>query len=228
VTRARRHVLAVVTAHNEEASIARTVKALCGLSRVTEVAVVDDGSHDRTAEEAHGAGARVLRTGARLGKGRALEEALDRLGRADVYLLVDGDVGDTAHETGALLDPVMRRDLDLAIGTLPPLPGGGFGLVKAMARALIRQAGGFDAREPLSGQRALSREALEACRPLARGFGLETGMTIDAARLGLRIGEIPVEMSHRATGRGPAGFVHRARQGVDVLRAALPRLVGWR
>jgi glycosyltransferase involved in cell wall biosynthesis len=218
----------VVTARDEEPAIARTVKALSGVAGVAGVVVVDDGSSDRTAEDGRGAGARVLRTPARLGKGRALEQALDRMSPADVYLLVDGDVSDTASEVAALLAPVLRGDLDLAVAAFPPLAEGGFGLVKGIARMLIRRATGFEAREPLSGQRAITSEALAGCRPLAAGFGLETAMTIDAARLGFRIGEIPVAMTHRPTGRGVGGFLHRARQGVDILRAALPRLVGLR
>ena len=102
------------------------------------------------------------------------------------------------------------------------------GGITVLSRALIRRAGRFDAEEPLSGQRAITHVALDACRPLAAGFGLETAMTIDAARLGFRIGEVRVEMTHRPTGRSPRGFAHRGMQGVDILRAALPRLVGLR
>jgi hypothetical protein len=100
--------------------------------------------------------------------------------------------------------------------------------VKRMAAWLIRSGSGFDAEAPLSGQRALTREAFEACRPLAPGFGLETAMTMDLARLGFRVGEVPVDMTHRATGRGLDGFIHRGRQGVHILAAAAPRLVGIR
>jgi hypothetical protein len=150
---------------------------------------------------------------------------LDRVGPADAYLLVDGDVGETAAETSALLEEVLAGRFDAAIGRLPPLEGGGFGLVKAFSRWAIRAATGFDAEEPLSGQRAIAREVLQGCRPLASGFGLETAMTIDAIRLGFRVGEIPVDMRHRPTGRSFAGFAHRARQGLDILRAVIPRFL---
>ena len=69
---------------------------------------------------------------------------------------------------------------------------------------------------------------LDACRPLAPGFGVETAMTIDAVRLGFRVIEVAVAMRHRPTGRGVRGFAHRGRQGVDAARAAVPRLVGLR
>ena len=37
-------------------------------------------------------------------------------------------------------------------------------------------------------------------------------MTIDAARAGLRIREVTLPLSHRATGRNLRGFAHRGRQ----------------
>ncbi|MGH2555315.1 MAG: glycosyltransferase, partial [Actinomycetota bacterium] len=208
-------MLALVAAFDEEDSIARTVKALAGIDGGTEVVVIADGSTDRTAEEASGAGARVLMASRRMGKGTAVDSALDRLETADVYLLVDGDVGETSAETSVLLSEVLSGRLDVAIGRLPPQAGGGFGLVKGFAGWAIARVTGFVAEEPLSGQRAITRTALEACRPLAPGFGLETAMTIDAVRLGFRVGEVPVDMRHRPTGRTLAGFTHRARQGLD-------------
>jgi hypothetical protein len=221
-------VLALVAAFDEEDSIARTVKALAGIDGVTEVVVIADGSTDRTAEEASGAGARVLMASRRMGKGTAVDSALDRLETADIYLLVDGDVRETSAETSNLLVEVLTGRLDVAIGRLPPQAGGGFGVVKRFARWAIARVTGFVAEEPLSGQRAITRKALEACRPLAGGFGLETAMTIDAVRLGFRVGEVPVDMRHRPTGRTLAGFTHRARQGLDILRAVALRLLRLR
>jgi glycosyltransferase involved in cell wall biosynthesis len=220
-------VVAVVAARDEEATIAMTAKSLAMLDGVSEVIVVANGCSDRTAEVAGEAGARVLVGEQGRGKGGALEAAVERT-PADVYLLVDGDVGVTATETSALLEEVLAGTLDLAVGVLPPLVGGGFGLVRRFSAWCIHRLSGFQAEAPLSGQRAISKEAMDACRPLAGGFGLETAMTIDAARLGYRVGEVPVEMTHRATGRGPKGFLHRARQGWDIVVAVVPRALGLR
>jgi hypothetical protein len=215
-------VVALVAAHDESAQIAATVTALRGI--VDEVVVVDDGSSDGTSSAALVAGATVLRASRRRGKGRAIEESLERLPPADVWLLADADLGLTASGLGPLLDAVRQGRADIAIAAFPKLGGGGFGLVKRTAARLIRAACGFEAREPLSGQRALSAAALAAVRPLAPGFGIEVGMTIDAVRAGLRVVEIPIEgLSHRPTGRGPRGFVHRARQGTDILAAVAAR-----
>jgi glucosyl-3-phosphoglycerate synthase len=221
-------VVAVVAAYNEAGSIGRVVAALRAIRGLSEVVVSADGSTDSTVEEARAAGARVRVASRRMGKGGSLEAALDRAGPAEVFLLVDGDVGETAAECALLVEEVMGGRLDLAIGVLPPQAGGGLGTVRRMSATLIRALTGFSPRAPLSGQRALTGRALWACRPLARGFGVETAMTIDALRLGFRVGEVPVAMTHRPLGRGASGFVHRGRQGVDILRAVVPRTIGLR
>jgi len=219
-----RNVVALVAAHEESDRIASTVSALHAL--VDEVVVVDDGSEDATSSAALLAGATVLRASRRRGKGRALEEALERLPSATTWLLADADLAASAALLGPLVEAVQQGRADIAIAAFPRLAGGGFGIIKRAAARSIRVACGFDPREPLSGQRALTASALAAVRPLAPGFGLEVGMTIDAVRAGLRVVEIPIEgLTHRPTGRGPRGFVHRARQGVDIVGAVISRAI---
>jgi glycosyltransferase involved in cell wall biosynthesis len=219
-----RRVLALVAAHDEAGRIGPCVSALRRLA--DEVVVVDDGSGDGTASEATSAGATVLRTPRRRGKGGALEGALRRLGPADVWLLADGDLGASASNLAPLLEVVTSGGADLAIAVLPPARAGGFGLVKRFAAHLISGQAGFRASEPLSGQRALTSRAMEAVRPFAGGFGVETAMTIDAVRKGLRVVEIPIDgLEHRPTYRTPGGFLHRGWQGWDIAKAVLPRML---
>jgi hypothetical protein len=222
--RREHRVVALVAARDEAGRIGPCVRALRALA--DEVVVVDDDSADATAAEASEAGATVLRTGRRAGKGGALEGALRRLGAADLWLLADGDLGATASNLTPLLEAVDAREADLAIAVLPAPRAGGFGIVKRFAAHLIRGQTGFRAAEPLSGQRALTSAAMEAVRPLAGGFGVETAMTIDAVRAGMRVVEIPIEgLEHRPTYRTARGFLHRGRQGWEIARAVLPRIL---
>lgn len=227
-------VVAVVAALNEEETIAATVKGLAALPGVRRVVVAADGCTDATVREAVGAGAAVVASARRRGKGAALEAGL-RLIRSDVaskeaaaVLLADGDLGVTAGGLAPLLDPVIEGRLDLAVGVLPAQAGGGLGTVRRMASGGIAALSGFRAEAPLSGQRAVAPLCLDACRPLAHGFGVETAMTIDAARLGFRVGEVAVSVSHRPTGRSIGGFAHRGRQGLDIARAVAVRAVRLR
>ena len=209
----------LVAARDEEAAIARTVESLRAAFEDAEVIVADDGSRDGTAVAAQRAGARVLRLPAR-GKGQALTLG-ERAAPAGRLLLVDADLeGD--------LTKLAAADGDLAIAVFADRQGGGFGLAKQAGRALVRALSGFTPREPLSGQRLLSQAAREACFPLAAGFGCEVRMTVDAARAGLRVSELELPLRHRATGRDPAGFAHRARQLLDAVLACGPTAVNHR
>lgn len=224
-------VLAIVAARDEEERIAQTILGLQRLAEdlgvLVDVLVVDDASSDRTGLVARRAGARVVRPLGHLGKGGALEFALNEEGIGEfagdqVVLFVDADLGATASALGPVLAPVAQGRVQAAIAVLPT-QGGGFGLVKRAARRAIRVLGGREMQEPLSGQRALTSAALASARPLASGFGVETAMTIDILRAGFTLTEVPVPVRHRATGRDVAGFIHRGRQGWDISRAVWKR-----
>jgi hypothetical protein len=209
----------LVAARDEEESIAATVGALRAAFPDAEVLVADDGSRDGTARVAEEAGARVVRS-PRLGKGQALALGEREAGPGRL-LLVDADLeGDLA--------PLLEAEADLAIAAFAERQGGGFGIAKRAARALIRARSGFEAQEPLSGQRALSEAARAACFPTAAGFGCEVRMTIDAARAGLEMREVDLPLRHRPTGRDPRGFVHRARQLLDAALACGPLATNYR
>ena len=209
----------LIAARDEEARIGATVEALRQAFPRAEVIVADDGSRDSTPAAARRAGARVVRL-PRLGKGQALSLA-EREAPPGALLLCDADL------EGALA-PLLDGDADLTIAAFAERQGGGFGLAKRAARMLVRAFGGFEAREPLSGQRALSPAARQACFPLAPGFGCEVRMTIDAARAGLRVEERELPLRHRATGRDPRGFGHRGRQLLDAVLACGPTAINHR
>lgn len=216
-------VIALIPAHNEAERIRATVEAAQGVAAIDRVLVIDDCSSDGTPQLAAAAGAEVLTLTENIGKGGALQAGLDLVAEdADVVVLLDGDLGATAAEAGALLAPVLAGVADMTIATLPrPKGSGGFGLVKGLARFGIRTMSGYEATAPLSGQRALTRPAWLAATPFARGYGVEVGLTVRAARAGMRLLEVPTSMGHAATGRDLAGFKHRGRQFVHVAAALL-------
>jgi glucosyl-3-phosphoglycerate synthase len=212
-------VAVLVAARDEVERIAAAIGRLREQFPGAEVIVADDGSSDGTAEAAERAGATVLRLPAR-GKGQAL--TLAELEAPPGALVVrDADLdGD--------LRPLLEADAELAVAVFAERQGGGFGIAKRAARALIRVRSGFIAVEPLSGQRVFSERARAACFPLAAGFGCEVGASIDAARAGLPIAEVELPLRHRATGRDPRGFVHRGRQLLDALLACGPQATNHR
>src|SRR5688500_15181722 len=99
--------VAVVPAKDRADSVAATVAALAALAAVDEVVVVDDGSTDGTAARAEAAGAAVVRLPTNRGKGGAVTAGVAARPHADVYLLIDADLGGTAGLAEALLAPVL-------------------------------------------------------------------------------------------------------------------------
>jgi glycosyltransferase involved in cell wall biosynthesis len=220
----------LIPARDEAASIAATVTAARSIPGVGRVVVIDDGSSDATGRLAEAAGAQVLRMASSAGKGAALDAGLDLVrSDADVLLLLDGDLGASASQGALLLAPVLAGQADMTVAVFPPPSGkAGFGLVRALARSGIhtlgRSAGrAFAAAAPLSGQRALSRACWERVTPFAFGYGVEVALTIRALRAGLHVVEVATTMTHEATGRDVAGFLHRGRQFGHVA-GALARL----
>ena len=218
---------AIVAARNEADRIGETVRALRAEFPAAAVWVADDASEDGTAELALAAGAQVVSRGRPHGKGAnvtaAVEAALSAEPQPRLVLLCDGDLGASAARLAPLLEAVERGDCDLAVAAFSQRVGGGFGLALGFARRAIRRLCGAETAAPISGQRALRVEALQAALPFAAGFGMEIGMTVDAVRGGYRLREYELDLEHRATGRSPAGFLHRAVQLRDFVRVYAAR-----
>ncbi|WP_370449869.1 glycosyltransferase family 2 protein [Cellulomonas sp. PhB143] len=224
----QQRVAVVVPAKDESRRIAATVRAARAIPHVDMVLVVDDGSTDNTQDVAREAGAVVVRHSHNRGKAAAMEtgaavvamrDAPDRAPR--LLLFIDGDLAETAVNTAPLVAPVRDGVADVSIALLPPQPGaGGRGLVVGAARRAIHGLTGWAPTQPLSGMRCMTREAFEAATPLARGWGVETGMTIDLLRAGYVAVEVPCDLRHRASGTDLKGQMHRAAQYRDVQVAA--------
>lgn len=220
----------IVAARNEADRVGEAVAALRGALPAAAIWVADDASTDGTAELAMAAGARVVSRGRAHGKGgnvtAAAEAALSDEPAPRIVLLCDADLGASAGGLGPLVEAVDRGECDLAVAAFGRRAGGGFGIALGFARRAVRRLCGFEAAAPISGQRAMSVEALRAALPFARGYGMEIGMTVDAVRAGYRIREYELDLAHRATGRDLRGFVHRGRQLVDFGRVYLVRRRG--
>ncbi len=223
----RPKVSVVIPAHNEEGRVGETVKTARKIHPSTEVIVVDDGSTDRTREEALKAGAdKVVSLRPSRGKGRALEAGI-REARGNFVLLLDADLGKSALEGRKLLEPLLRNEVDLVIARFPGRRR--WGVVRTVAALGMTLLGGYRPKEPLSGQRAAKKDTFLSLLPFAKGYGVETAMTVDAARMGLRILEVPTQMRHLPPSRkGLRSSLHKLRQLRDIAIALLERIWRWR
>jgi glycosyltransferase involved in cell wall biosynthesis len=217
----------IVAAHNEADRIGAALDALAEALPGARLIVADDASRDGTRERAMAHGAWLISRRRPHGKGAnvtaAAEAAIGEFGDDAIVLLCDGDLGDSARGLVPLVDAVERGECDLAVAKVADPQGGGFGFALGYARRALEREAGPRLEAPLSGQRAMRISTLRELVPFADGWGLELGMTIDAARAGMRMGEVELRLSDRVRGRGPGDFLHRARQLRDFRRALRAR-----
>jgi glycosyltransferase involved in cell wall biosynthesis len=219
--------VAIVAAQNEAEGVGPALDALAAALPGARLIVADDASLDGTRLTAMRHGALVISRRHPHGKGgnvtAAAHAAVDEFTDDATVLLCDADLGSSAGELRPLVAGVEDGTCDLAVARFARSDGGGFGFAIGYARTKVEQLCGERLEAPLSGQRAMRVSTLRSLLPFAAGWGLELGMTVDALRAGYRLREYELPLTHRATGRTPAGFLHRARQLRDIRRAARER-----
>ena len=205
----------VIPAYNEAVRLSTTLpKILEYLSKnvpESELIVVDDGSSDNTAEvarEIFSAGERVrtsvLSYQSNLGKGRAVRLGL-LASRGEVALFSDADLSTPITETPKLVEPILRRECDLAFGSRA-LDRNLIGVHQPWRREqggrifnlIVRLATGLPFWDTQCGFKAFR---MNVCRPIVEGatvdrFGFDVELLFIAHRAGLRLREVPVRWDH--------------------------------
>src|SRR5438045_4958833 len=112
-------VSVIIPALNEEEPIAGVVRECLATGVPSEVIVVDNGSTDRTAERARGAGARVIT--APRGYGRACAAGARAVSvppsRDGIVLFLDGDGSDIPAFIPHLVEPIAKGTHEFVIGS---------------------------------------------------------------------------------------------------------------
>ena len=209
------NVSVLIPAFNEEEKIRLTIETISKLESVKEVIVIDDGSTDLTYQQAIKTNAQVIRLPYNQGKGAALNCGIKQA-KQEIVLLLDADLGATAVEANKLLFPIFSGTADMTIAKFRVTSGGGLGLVKKLATWGLKKITGKVFKAPLSGQRAINRQALKKVQKFAAGFGVEVALTIAIWQENLKIIEVPVNMKHSSTGKNLSGFWHRGKQFKDI------------
>ena len=229
------NISVVIPALNEEEPIAGVVRECLATNIPNEIIVVDNGSTDRTAEFARAAGAKVV-SEPRHGYGRACLAGIRALAPAcDIVVFLDGDGSDCPAFMTQLVDPIAGGTHDFVIGsrTRGQRESGSMNFQQIFAGRLagwlmsILYGVRYTDMCPF---RAIRRDALEKLSMKEETYGWNLEMQMKAARLGLRILEIPVNHRRRAGGVSKVSgtlrgtFVAGARIIMTFARIALAKL----
>ena len=221
---------ALIVAHNQARRIAATVRACRSIPGIDLVLVVDDGSFDNTQDLARKAGAVVVRHSHRRGRAVSIETGAAVIAMRDeegavprAVLLMEPGLGNGAAGAAPIVAAVLEQVSDVAIA-LADNAVRSTGATAGAARKAIASLSGWSPLQPLSRVRCLTREALEAAFPLARGAGLEIAVTLDVIDVGLTVTEVACDMKHRPVKRSGAALT-RASQYRDVMMAISARRI---
>jgi len=213
----------VIPALNEAESIGRVLEQIPhGL--FSQVIVVDNGSEDYTADVARAAGAWVVRE-PRRGYGQACLAGLAQLHpETAAVAFMDADLSDDPGDLARIVQVFDEGRWDLVLGSRVlgnPQPGSLTPLQRFgnwVSTLLIRWLWHMPFTD-LGPMRMVSRRALDSLRLGDRDFGWNVEMQAKAARLGMRVREIPVSYRRRASGRSKisGALVGSVRAGLKIM-----------
>lgn len=221
-------ISAVLPAYNEEANIARTARAVAqvleGLGLEYEVIVVDDGSHDRTAEVTRelaieNPNIRLVQHPTNQGYGSALATGFAAATK-DLVFMTDGDAQFDVSEITKLLPLI--ESADLAVGYRAPRRDPFYRRVYAFGWNLLGTLlFGYTARDVDCAFKLFRRRILDDVRVESRGATFSLEFLVRAKCRGYRIREVPVKHLPRLAGK-------QTGARLDVITRAFRELIAFR
>jgi glycosyltransferase involved in cell wall biosynthesis len=182
--------------------------------------VVDDGSHDGTAEAAKAAGAIVINHEARRGAGAATRTGFQAAnqGNADILVTLDGDGQHNPDELPQVLEPILNGEADLVIGSrfLQPTKSTQqtqqtlstqqtnipryrkFGI--KVITWLYNLGSKTKVSDSQSCFRAHNRKLIDAVNITEDGFGFSVQVLIQARQKAFIMKEVPISCSYHSEG----------------------------
>lgn len=192
-------IAVLVPCYNEQATIGEVVRDFRAALSDAAIFVYDNNSTDRTVQEAAAAGA-IVRTEPLRGKGNVVRRMFADI-EADVFVLVDGDGTYDARSAPRLVQQLLSDSLDMVsaarIASSERAYRRGHQLGNRMLTGIVAGIFGSRLTDMLSGYRVFSRRFVKSFPALARGFEIETELTIHALLLRLPIAEIPTPYRER-------------------------------
>ncbi len=188
-------IVAVIPCFNEENTIVDIVTR--AKQYVDKVIVADDGSTDETSIVAQNKGVFIVRSISRQGFGGnvAMGIGVACSEEADIVVTLDGDGQHNPDEIPQVIEPILKGDADLVIGSrfqgcynAPRYRKLGIDIITWLYNIGHKQK----ITDGQSCFRAYRRELLEAVDTKEWGFGFSTEILIKARRQGFRIKEVPV------------------------------------
>jgi glycosyltransferase involved in cell wall biosynthesis len=210
-------IAVLIPCYNEEATIAKVARDFASILPGAQVYVYDNNSTDGSVAKALEAGAHV-RTETQQGKGHVVRRMFADI-EADVYLLVDGDDTYDVSSAPALVKAVYDGPYDMVNASRAEKSAAAYRRGHRFGNRMISGSVGFlfgnTFKDVLSGYRAFSHRFVKSFPALARGFEIETELTVHALQLRLPVSE--VETPYRERPEGSFSKLNTFRDGFRIM-----------
>ena len=217
-------VWVVIPAFNEAAAIGSVIAELRAFA--SKIVVVDDGSVDGTADQAHEAGAIVLRHVINRGQGAALQTGIEYALRrgASAIVTFDSDGQHSPADVPTLVAPLRDGRADIVLGSrflgstesMPTLRR----IVLHFAVLFTRIVSGLEVTDAHNGMRAFSRRAASAVHIQLDRMAHASELMDQIRRSGLVYTEVPVHVRYTEYSR------QKGQRGVHAVRIAFDYFIG--
>ncbi|MBI2971254.1 MAG: glycosyltransferase family 2 protein [Candidatus Aenigmarchaeota archaeon] len=181
----------IVPAYNEGKRIAAL---LSRMPRGYEVVVVDDGSADNTAEEAQRCRAKVVRLPKNMGKANACLEGM-RHSTHEYCVFIDGDGQHRPEDIPRIISALQSADIVIGSRNMKTVP-----LHRRLANWYASKAASFATGrhfpDVLSGFRGVRKSPFSNLTFKKSGYFFESEMAIEAAKHGLSVSSVPVNVTY--------------------------------
>ncbi|NQV44720.1 MAG: glycosyltransferase [Rhodospirillales bacterium] len=209
-------IAVLIPCFNEALTIAKVITDFRKALPDGDIYVYDNNSTDGTVAEAKKAGA-IVRTEPQQGKGHVVRRMFADID-ADIYVMADGDDTYDASRAQDLVSCLIDNQLDMVVGSRSTEDHrahsrAGHRLGNEVLTQTVRRLFGRGVTDMLSGYRIFSRRFVKSFPAIARGFEIETEITVHALQMGLPIDEVETNYFDR-----PAGSTSKLNTYRDGLR----------
>jgi len=197
-------IAVLIPCYNESKTIDKVVRDFRRALPEATIYVYDNNSSDGTGEIARKAGA-VVRRERMQGKGSVIRRMFREI-NADCYVMTDGDDTYPAEYAPEMVRLVLEEQADMVVGdrlsstyfTENKRPFHNMG--NELVRSSINRLFGSDIKDIMTGYRAFSYAFVKTYPVLAKGFEIETDMTIHAITRNMLVRNVVVDYRDRPTG----------------------------
>jgi glycosyltransferase involved in cell wall biosynthesis len=191
----------ILPAYNEAGNIGGLLRRLRTFYPQAEIVVIDDGSSDSTAAEAHDAGAIVYRHPYNIGNGAAIKSGI-RTATGDILVFMDSDGQHDPEDVKRLLDCL--PEYDMAVGARENNDQAS--LARLLGNALYNRLGSYVSKfrieDLTSGFRAVKADvARNFLYLLPNTYSYPTTITLGVLRSGGSVKYVPIRVRKRRRGK---------------------------